>query len=196
MFEPTALLATLAQSSAAIVAIVGGFLVSRLVALSSEREAVRRQLVSVRDRLKHVREEYDGAHEYRLSNSQSDYFDWVIGDLVKLGVAEIDYDQFMEEHSVPRGSDEEEMRPYLVEVHGRVRSAFEAVRPFITTADSPSLDLDALKRRTLTAPKGEQEVYEHVVDYIAEHLPAPRGPYGMASFPTFTRIHDVGQRRH
>jgi hypothetical protein len=45
MIDEGSLLATLAQSSAAVVAIVGGFLVSRLVQLSSEREGLRRQLV-------------------------------------------------------------------------------------------------------------------------------------------------------
>jgi hypothetical protein len=42
MSNPAAFPSTLAESAAAIVAIVGGFLVSRLVALSSEREGLRR----------------------------------------------------------------------------------------------------------------------------------------------------------
>jgi hypothetical protein len=67
--DPNSLLATLAQSSAAIVAIVGGFLVSRLVALSSEREGLRRQLESTRDRLRQVEGLFEEAHAYRFDNS-------------------------------------------------------------------------------------------------------------------------------
>lgn len=43
MTDPSWLLATMAQSAAAIVAIVGGFLVSRVVALSSERQGLERR---------------------------------------------------------------------------------------------------------------------------------------------------------
>jgi hypothetical protein len=45
MIDEGSLLGTLAQSAASVVATVGGFLVSRLVQLSSEREGLRRQLV-------------------------------------------------------------------------------------------------------------------------------------------------------
>lgn len=41
--DPNWLLSTEAQSAAALVAIIGGFLVSRLVSLSSEREGLRRR---------------------------------------------------------------------------------------------------------------------------------------------------------
>ena len=41
--EPSWLLATMAQSAAALVAIVGGFLVSRVLTLSSERQGLERR---------------------------------------------------------------------------------------------------------------------------------------------------------
>ena len=43
MTDPSWLLSTMAQSAAALVAIVGGFLVSRVVALSSERQGLERR---------------------------------------------------------------------------------------------------------------------------------------------------------
>jgi hypothetical protein len=42
--EPEWLLSTTAQSSAALVGIIGGLLVSRLVAMAAERSAIERQL--------------------------------------------------------------------------------------------------------------------------------------------------------
>lgn len=56
--DPGWLLSSLAQSTAAVVAIVGGFLVSRLVQLSSEREGLRRQLQHTLDELAHVNKAY------------------------------------------------------------------------------------------------------------------------------------------
>jgi hypothetical protein len=65
------LLATAAQSSAAIVAIAGGFLVSSLVALSSERQSLRLLLREARERLALLEGAYKSAYEYRLQNSRS-----------------------------------------------------------------------------------------------------------------------------
>lgn len=92
MIDEGSLLATLAQSSAAVVAIVGGFLVSRLVQLSSEREGLRRQLDRAHDELKHVAASYEAAHGYRLANSRQDFYGWVIDDLIKADPATIDRD--------------------------------------------------------------------------------------------------------
>ena len=111
MNDPSALLGTLAQSSAAIVAIVGGFLVSRLVALSSEREGVRRQLLATRDRLEHVTGDFQAAHSYRLSNSVDRFAEWVLEDLAKAD-DQTDYEAILYDN-IPRGSSHEEMRPAL-----------------------------------------------------------------------------------
>ena len=92
MIDEGSLLGTLAQSSAAVIAIVGGFLVSRLVQLSSEREGLRRQLNRAQDELRHVATSYDEAHEYRLANSWQDLYGWVIDDLIKADPATLDGD--------------------------------------------------------------------------------------------------------
>ena len=64
------MLFTLAQSAAVFVAIVGGFLVSRLVAISSDRDGLKRRYDHARDQLKHVAAAYQDAHDHRLRNSQ------------------------------------------------------------------------------------------------------------------------------
>lgn len=104
------LLGTLAQSSAAVVAIVSGFLVSRLVQLSSEREGQRRQLVRAQDELKHATAAYGEAHEYRMANSRKDFYDWVIDDLIKADSSSLDRDALLVDH-IPRGSSADEMAP-------------------------------------------------------------------------------------
>lgn len=173
MHDPGALLATLAQSSAAIVAIVGGFLVSRLVALSSEREGLRRQLVSVRDELKHVVADYSAAHDYRFANSRDDFIGWVLDDVVAQG-ADLDNDRVLGEHGVPRGSSVEEMAPVLDDLRVQVAKIDEKVRNAIQGDDDSRLRLSDLIERGLSITEQERDIYEHVVDHVAEtELPDP-----------------------
>ncbi len=189
-----ALLATLAQSSAAIVAIVGGFLVSRLVQLSSERDGLRRRLQDTRGELAHVEHLYTQAHTYRLSNSESDFFDWVIEDLVR-EQDDLDLSELLLDH-LPRGSSLDEMRPYVESLLNRVRSAKSAIRNLVEPHDTSRLGRDDLKERGLVVPSSEEEIYEYVVDWLRELLPSPNvgfpglgtGSVGISSmsFPTIS----------
>lgn len=178
MSDPGSLLATLAQSSAAIVAIVGGFLVSRLVQLSSEREGLRRQLVRARDGLKHVATEYDAAYAYRFENSKSAFFGWVLEDLVKTSPGDLDV-EFLLEQNIPRGSSIEEMRGYLSELMDRVSAAKMNIAEYIDrAADDDGLTLDDLTGRGLQFDESESEIYELLVDHVAALLPEEKLPFG------------------
>jgi len=108
MSDPNALLSTLSQSSAAMVAIIGGFLVSKLVAISSEREALKRQLKTARQHLKHIQPAYDDAYRYRLGNSKDTFSGLIQEELVDAGLNEVDYEALATEN-IPRGSSVEEM---------------------------------------------------------------------------------------
>jgi hypothetical protein len=179
MEDPTrtlALLATIAQSSAAIVAIVGGFLVSRLVQLSSERDGLRRRLEDTRGELGHVEELFSEAHRFRLANSQSDLFDFVIAELVE-EKEDLDLTALLLDNT-PRGSTEEEMRPYLDSLLARVQAAKRSVREVLRNDDSSRLDLDDLRDRGLIVPPSEEEIYFEIVRWLRSSLPAPR-----TSFP-------------
>jgi uncharacterized protein YgiB involved in biofilm formation len=77
MQDPGPLLSTLAQAAAVFVAIVGGFLVSRLVAIASDRDGLKRRYTEARYQLGYARAAYDTAHGYRLARSQNDFRRWV-----------------------------------------------------------------------------------------------------------------------
>src|SRR5665213_3686378 len=64
------LLSTTAQSAAALVAIVGGFLVTRLVTLSADREALRRRAHEIQVRIDGLEQGIDERTE-RLRSSVS-----------------------------------------------------------------------------------------------------------------------------
>ncbi|MFG1656885.1 hypothetical protein ACGFIY_10195 [Micromonospora chersina] len=158
---------------------MGGFLVSRLVQLSSEREGLRRQLVRARDELSHVTASYNDAHEYRLENSRQTFLDWVTDKVVDADPATLDRAALLEDN-IPRGSSTEEMGPYLDALINEVAEVREHVQKYVRPSDDNRLDLDDLRKRGLTAPDGQASLYEKIVGSIAEQLPASRGMFGIS----------------
>ena len=171
MSDPNALLSTLSQSSAAMVAIIGGFLVSKLVAISSEREALKRQLKTARQHLKHIQPAYDDAYRYRLGNSKDTFSGLIQEELVDAGLNEVDYEALATEN-IPRGSSVEEMLPFAITLHERVKKAYETISPLLKDAYSDSsLDLDDLKKRGLKVAEEDESIYEDVFYKLKSQLP-------------------------
>src|SRR5687768_16253085 len=106
MHDPASLLATLAQSSAAIVAIIGGFLVSRLVALSSEREGIKRQLQAAKERLTLLRADYEPLHQHRLQRSVDTMREDLLERLIdeRPTAKDKSLEEMLVESGIPRGS--------------------------------------------------------------------------------------------
>lgn len=181
MIDEGSLLATLAQSSATVVAIVGGFLVSRLVQLSSEREGLRRQLVRAHDELNHVAAAYDQAHEKRLANNRRTFYRWVIDDLIRADPDTLDRDALLADN-IPRGSSADEMAPYLEELINEVVQVKVMAAKYIRSSDVDTLKLDDLRKRGLEVPEAQENTYSHVVDWMTEGLPRPK-PYGLLGTP-------------
>lgn len=69
MTDPNWLLATMAQSAAALVAIAGGFLVSRVVTLASERQGLERRARELEQQTQEQAERLRGAHRRRQAVS-------------------------------------------------------------------------------------------------------------------------------
>jgi len=178
MKDPTPLLSTLTQAAAVFVAIVGGFLVSRLVAISSERDGLKRRHKEARDQLKHVRAAYREAQEYRLANSQRDFAGWVLKDIVGVPPESIDREALLS--GIPRGSSRDEMAPYLEHLITRVNEVTANIDTHLAAVDTNRLTLDDLEERGLVVPDEERDLYREVVDSIATKLPSPTPPgYGL-----------------
>jgi hypothetical protein len=191
------LLATLAQSSTAIVAIVGGFLVSRLVALSSEREGIRRQLRAALDREALTRNDYEPIHQARLENSKDQFFDAVIDEIIEAEGKHVNLDELTEEN-IRRGSSFEELRPYAEELNTLVATACKEVEAKIKPGDDRRLSLEDLQARGLQVGKQSIDLYEQVVYHYAEQL--PNNSIGLISplitpFATPSWRHEIDARR-
>jgi hypothetical protein len=182
MNDPGSLLSTLAQSTAVFVAIVGGFLVSRLVAISSERDGLRRRYKETRDQLKHVTNTNDfrEAHAYRLRNSQNDFRRWVLDELVGVAAESVDREALLTD-KIPRGSSRKEMAPYLEDLIERVKQVTDEITAQLERGDTSRLTLDDLEARGLVVRDTDRDIYLEVVDSIAEQLPRPQSQFGLMS---------------
>lgn len=188
MSDPNSLLSTLSQSSAAMVAIIGGFLVSKLVAISSEKEALKRQLKSARQSLNRIQPAYDDAYKYRLENSKDTFCGWIMDDLVEAGLGEVNYETLTADH-IPRGSSLEEMVPYALEQHKRVQKAYNKISPMLKNDYSDSdLDLDDLKTRGLKVSEADESIYNDVFYKLKSKLPERPVPVSTVLGITFPRI--------
>jgi hypothetical protein len=172
MNDPNALLSTLSQSSAVMVAIIGGFLVSKLVTLSSEREGIRRQLTAARERLAHLHADYGPIHDDRLATSESYFYDVALDKLIEDSDAEL---AAIIEENVPRGSSVDEITPYAMELKARVEAAFGAIAKTMKGDDTREVDLDDLRGRGISIPEDDEDIFENVMYHVRSKLPIGSG---------------------
>jgi hypothetical protein len=158
--DPSTLLSTLTQASAVMVAIIGGFLVSRLVSLSSELEGIRRQRHAAKEGLQLLDADYAQAHELRLEASQKKFCDLVLDQLIEH--PEVDLAALIEEN-VPRGSSVLEITPYAEELKDRVDAASRAIQQSLNDNDSSEVTLEDLVARGLKLPEQSEDIVENVL---------------------------------
>jgi hypothetical protein len=170
--DPDWLLSSTVQSAAVLVAIIGGFLVSRLVTLSAERGA----LIQRRHHRKEFRElkqdMCETVHTERLVVST----EWFIKNhrsnvLAKRG--EIDVEALLDDF-IPRGSSKEEMRPVGEELISSVKAAFSDILALYPRDAPLPQTSDELSSEGITIPAGSEDVYVTVADYIARSTEARR----------------------
>lgn len=178
--DPDWLLSSTVQSAAVLVAIVGGFLVSRLVGLSSERSALV-QRRHHRDELRSIKqEEYDEVHGERLAVS-TEWFAEHHKDALLEAHGDADVEALLEDF-IPRGSSDREMRPVAERLVSSTKAAFaEILVKFPKTA--PPLTGNELRQAGVDIPEGSEDIYVAVAAYICDHIPRPRsvGAFGFDS---------------
>ncbi|QDG87068.1 hypothetical protein [Pseudarthrobacter sp. NIBRBAC000502770] len=196
--DPSTLLATLSQASAVLVAIIGGFLVSRLVAISSEREGLRRLLAAASGRISHVQSDLDDARKVRLGRAQRDFHDEAVDKFLE--DPELDLDEMLHDF-VPRGTTEEELKPYALELRERTVQAVKDIKAAFRRGDTRELDLEDLVARGLSIDT-DRDLYESAFEHLRKRLPSPPGMFGGAfdhrsliAGITPPWVHEVNARR-
>lgn len=180
MSNPTAFLSTLAESAAAIVAIVGGFLVSRLVALSSEREGLRRQLRHAEDQLGHVATLHDEAHETRLAISVRYFTEWTLEKIIPEAPDDVKREDLLEQ--IPRASSRTEMEPVLDALLQHVAEAKDQIGKHVYDSDTSDIDLDTLRQRGLGVAEEDEDLYAQIMEHIRRVPPDPTSSFYAPSY--------------
>jgi cell division protein FtsB len=163
--DPQWLLSTIAQSTAALVAIVAGFLVSRVVSLASERQALQRRVDELVGR-----RSIDAAQLERLSGEINEYgydlfLDWALDDYIE---ARGDYPIENALHEFwPKGIDEEVITAWAGSLNAQVRSCFGAVEAVMQPDEIELGSLDELARRGLDTSAYPEDMIEGVMEAIA-----------------------------
>lgn len=155
--DPNWLLSTAAQSGAALVAIVGGFLVSRLVSISAERESFERRQRELVARRSLVRGDYAVAADDRFRVACQVFLHNNIDDIVAAD-GEVDANVLVES-GTPRGATSVEMLPYAERLVAAVRDAFVAVGSSYRAAEIPKWDLDDLRAHGIVVPADMETAY-------------------------------------
>jgi hypothetical protein len=174
--DPNWLLSTTAQSAAAIVAIVGGFLVSRLVSLSSERHGLRQR----RDQLDRIVDlknaELDELQRRMDSVARGWFVDSAMSDFVD-AKGSPDLLQILEKHS-KLGSSVEGTTAAAAWLGGLVRAGYAAFERdpdvFTVKADDPVW----LAAAGFPVEEGNEEMLTRVARAIVKKERSTRGQFG------------------
>jgi hypothetical protein len=192
--DPDWLLSSTVQSAAVLVAIVGGFLVSRLVTLSAERGAIlqRRQQ---RDRLREIRQtEYDEVHADRVAVSTKWFVDHHKDQLLEArGRADI---ESLLEDFIPRGSSYQEMRPVAENLINSIQTAFPEIESKFSGRMPPRTS-SGLRESGVAIPEGSADIYEIVASHIADEIERsrPRTAWEVRFIPSVTPTPEIVYRR-
>ena len=177
--DPAPFLSTIAASSAAMVAIVGGLLVARFVTLISEQEGAQQVLDDAKERLGTAHKRAKEAEERLVNSDVDDFFDREV--LNAIGGGTKDVRELRAINGSARLTDEK-----IASVVSEVAAEFEAARNtlpgLIQSASQPTRATRAgwedFKAKTPGLPETSwDEVWARVyIELLA--LPQPRAPAG------------------
>lgn len=144
---------------------------SRLVAISSEREGIRRLVEAAAGRIDHIASDLKDAHQTRLERSQRFFFEGAVDKFLQ--DPSLDLDALIHERLM-RGTTEEELKPYAVSLRQRTADAVKRIRASLRQGDTKYLMLEALIDRGLTIDEADVELYEQAFEHKRDRLPWPK----------------------
>ena len=171
MTDPNWLLATMAQSAAAMVAVIGGFLVSRIITLSVERQSLDRRSRELEEKTVEVETALCLARERRQAMS----WDWFV-DLAATACAQargkIPDAELAGIYPI-REVSESEMLAMACKLNEKMRAVFEQV----ASAENP-LELDI--------PRRQEGIYQAA--FIVLEVNWRPGSQGFSAFDRYDRL--------
>src|SRR5699024_5459366 len=159
------LISTIVTSTAALIAIIGGFLVSRVITLSSEQNVINRKRRELNNEINAKRDSLSQVTEYIISEDALDFISDNLGELSEdeLPLKYIHKEDRYTELTL------EQLEPY-VELYNFI---FNELQTLTSEFRSLPSDFDDFKKRLtieLSLPK-KLDWYELAYDFIYESLP-------------------------
>ena len=198
MTDPNWLLATMAQSAAAMVAVIGGFLVSRVITLSAERRGLDRRVREIRETTQEKESVLREVRQNRQDTSWSWFLDLAAEESAK-GRGNVSDEKLAKENWLRGVPDFDEMLDMATQLNRKMRVACRRIEKLATPPSSPSPSLaEQLKppaqevKRLLTSrgvpsqssrlrsriernwevPPGEEPIYRAALDEIVPREPS------------------------
>lgn len=174
--DPSTLYAATAAAAGALVAIMGGFLISRVVGLLAQRDGLRSRRGELGQRLELAEKELSPIYTERLGVSV-DWFDKAHLDEIIEQRGQIDIEAMTQESNYV-GTTQDEMRSVVTSRARQVRDAFTSIESAVP--NGPVGDLDDLG---IDVPEGQERVWLAVADAVREQRrPAGVSPL-LSAFP-------------
>jgi hypothetical protein len=162
--DPSWLLSTCAQSAAALVAIVGGLLVSRLVTLASERRVIRERLKALQERRRLLEDEHERL-AMEVSNVAHQFFIELAIDDYAEHRGEVAAEDTLENHW-PLGASESEVLTWARQLRHEVEVCYAAIEGALHSSDV-AISEDVLMSRGVDKEAFHAEVFDRVLAAVA-----------------------------
>ncbi len=196
--DPNWLLATMAQSAAAMVAVIGGLLVSRVITLSSERRGLDRRVREIRERTDDKKSLLGEVRQNRQDISWEWFLDLAVEDSAK-SRGNVSDEKLAEDHWVRGVPDSDEMLEMATALNTKMRVACRRIEDLSTRppkpssalaphlepygqhaeklldnlgVSSPSGRLRSHIEQQLEIPTGEKPIYQAALDEIVPKEPS------------------------
>lgn len=173
--DPNWLLSTTAVSSAALVAIIGGLLVSRVIAIASERDSLRRRARELVDLRMSLLAQADALRRRRLGNAHWKFVTYHMESVLFIGIT--DPAELLDHFFPPGGEAEDfsETAPGLVATMLRAREEIDALQ-----SDEPEpVTIEGLQSAGLMIPVDAAWIYREVAEKLAEVERSKSSTYGL-----------------
>lgn len=194
MFAPTSLAtdpnwlpSTLAQATAALVAIVGGFLVSRLITLASTRSGLEQRVSSLQARLRELTDECRRVHQETVDHGFRVVVDEELRRWVRLK-GEFDIAEKLQDAELPMGFDLDELVPRSEALVATIRSAWVRIEESFGEWEEPPTDIHELEDRIGPIDPVERDIYRFGATKRREEVQDAKG-YGtvLPTIPSLVR---------
>lgn len=176
MDDPGLLLSTVATASAALVAIVGGLLVSRVVSLATERSGLLHRRDDLASQLAGARRRLAELEDRRLRWDADDILAPYHENMADPNAEVPTLDRMIAAQEVDRTV--EEIRPFYDEALEALEAARAMFEPLFKDG-RPDFKFRDVVRAGVPIPAGKRELYEAMFDQLLQEHPKPRNPYGL-----------------